>query len=172
LSYAQNVSGISAQLQERAANVDHIRSIVERWHASAQPAGTRPCPRVREVAIDAVDYTYPGRHQSALTDISLVVAHGEQIGIVGPTAAGKSTLAGIVLGLLRPDRGMVLIDGVGALRGHATVIVIAHRLSTLNSCERVAVLDGGRLTALGKPAELEAAGGYYHRALELSALRR
>jgi len=62
-------------------------------------------------------------------------------------------------------------DTIGRMRGRATVIVIAHRLSTLDACDRVAVLDDGRLAAFGPPGELAAAGGYYREALEFSGLR-
>jgi len=44
--------------------------------------------------------------------VSLRLEPGEQLGIVGPTGAGKSTLASILLGLLPPDSGRVLVDGV------------------------------------------------------------
>ncbi|MDH3752617.1 MAG: ABC transporter ATP-binding protein/permease [Acidimicrobiia bacterium] len=40
------------------------------------------------------------------------------------------------------------------LHGTATMLIIAHRLSTLVNCDRIAVLDNGRLTALGTPGQL------------------
>jgi len=48
----------------------------------------------------------------ALEDISLSVADKEFLGIIGPTGAGKSTLIQLFNGLLKPDRGRVLVDGV------------------------------------------------------------
>ena len=36
---------------------------------------------------------------------------GERIGIFGPSGGGKSTLVGLITGLLHPDRGIVVIDG-------------------------------------------------------------
>jgi energy-coupling factor transporter ATP-binding protein EcfA2 len=47
-----------------------------------------------------------------LTDVSLEVRAGEHIAVMGPAAAGKSTLAKVMDGLLLPDSGECLVDGV------------------------------------------------------------
>jgi branched-chain amino acid transport system ATP-binding protein len=48
----------------------------------------------------------------ALTDLSFDVADGEAVGIVGPNGAGKTTLFNCVLGLVAPDSGTVVFDGI------------------------------------------------------------
>jgi len=55
----------------------------------------------------------------ALDDITLSVAEKEFLGIIGPTGSGKSTLVQLFNGLLKPDRGRVLVDGVdlGGIKG-------------------------------------------------------
>lgn len=62
--------------------------------------------------IKNVSYSYPSADQSGLRDISLSIRAGEKIGLVGSTGAGKTTLADIVLGLLRPQKGCLVVDGV------------------------------------------------------------
>jgi ATP-binding cassette, subfamily B, bacterial PglK len=62
--------------------------------------------------IDCVDFTYPAAGAPALRGLSMSVRRGEAVGIIGPSGAGKSTLVDILLGLLKPDRGEVRIDGV------------------------------------------------------------
>src|SRR6185312_1485152 len=47
----------------------------------------------------------------AVDDVSFTVARGELIGLLGPNGAGKTTTVSMITGLLRPDRGEVLIDG-------------------------------------------------------------
>jgi ABC-type multidrug transport system fused ATPase/permease subunit len=45
-------------------------------------------------------------------DVSLTIKRGEIIGIIGTSGSGKSTLVDIILGLLEPEKGAVLVDGV------------------------------------------------------------
>jgi branched-chain amino acid transport system ATP-binding protein len=45
------------------------------------------------------------------SDIDLSLARGEALGIIGPNGAGKSTLFNLVTGMLRPDRGRILLEG-------------------------------------------------------------
>jgi len=63
------------------------------------------------LAVEDVYYTPPGRSQPVLRAISLALAPGEALGIVGPSAAGKSTLARLMIGAIRPDTGAVRLDG-------------------------------------------------------------
>lgn len=51
------------------------------------------------------------------------------------------------------------------LRGRVTVVVIAHRMSTIDMCDRIMVLEGGQVTALGAPDQLQASSSFYRRAL-------
>jgi branched-chain amino acid transport system ATP-binding protein len=56
----------------------------------------------------------------ALDDLSITVDEGERVGLIGPNGAGKTTFFNCVLGVLRPDRGTVLLHGedVSKLRVH------------------------------------------------------
>jgi ABC-type multidrug transport system fused ATPase/permease subunit len=78
--------------------------------------GTRakiePSGLTRGVEIDAVSFTYPGARGRALNGLTLNIAAGDFVCMMGPTGAGKSTALDILLGLLPPDAGRVLIDGV------------------------------------------------------------
>lgn len=49
--------------------------------------------------------------QSALTGINLEIPYRGLVTVTGPSGAGKSTLLDVILGLLRPDRGEMLVDG-------------------------------------------------------------
>lgn len=56
-------------------------------------------------------YIQGKEHLTILKDVSLSVAKGETVAIVGPSGSGKSTLLSIMSGLDAPDKGSVLIDG-------------------------------------------------------------
>jgi ABC-type multidrug transport system fused ATPase/permease subunit len=56
------------------------------------------------------------------------------------------------------------------LKGRVTLVIVAHRLSTLNNCDRIMVLGDGRLQAFGTSAELLGSNEFYRRAVELSRL--
>ena len=57
------------------------------------------------------------------------------------------------------------------LAAHAMVFVIAHRLSTLDICDRIMVIQDGRLVGFDTPSELETTNDFYREALVLSGLR-
>lgn len=54
--------------------------------------------------------------RAVLTDISLSVAKGEVLGLLGPNGAGKTTCFYSIMGLVRPDSGRILLDGVDITR--------------------------------------------------------
>lgn len=58
-----------------------------------------------------IGYTYPGAERPSLRGVTLSIPKGASVALMGPSGAGKTTLADILLGLLTPDQGQVLIDG-------------------------------------------------------------
>ncbi len=56
-----------------------------------------------------VDYSIAG--DTIVTDVSLTVPRGETRVILGPSGSGKSTILRLLLGLVRPDRGSIFVDG-------------------------------------------------------------
>lgn len=57
-------------------------------------------------------YRYPGAETHALQGIDFRIEPGSVVGIMGRTGSGKSTLADLILGLLKPERGEILVDGI------------------------------------------------------------
>jgi ABC-2 type transport system ATP-binding protein len=52
----------------------------------------------------------------ALDDVSIDVAHGTLAGLVGPDGAGKTTLIRLIAGLMRPEAGTLMVDGINVTR--------------------------------------------------------
>ena len=58
-----------------------------------------------------LEFAYPGQQTKALDGLSLRIAPGERVGIIGRVASGKSTLGKLLCGLYAADKGAVIIDG-------------------------------------------------------------
>jgi ATP-binding cassette subfamily B protein len=284
LGYTQSVADFNVQLQQRAVQRERIETALLAW-TPEHPTGILPSPAGPGVSFERVTLRYPGAGTAALEDVSLTIAPGELVGVIGPTGAGKSTFASLLLGLQTPTSGRVLVDGtdlreldpaswygrtawvgqdpkllkgtlaenirllrtelddaailtaaleaglgaemaswpdgmdhvigVGgatlsggqrqriaiaralagrpsvivldeptsaldvhaegtirdlleALRGEALVVVIAHRLSTLRACDRIAVIEDGQLMRIAPPQELRRDEAYFREVLALS----
>jgi energy-coupling factor transport system ATP-binding protein len=78
----------------------------------ANAPGSKPALRPSTPALEARDiwFTYPGG-PPALRGVSLSVAPGELVAVIGQNGSGKTTLARHFNGLLRPQRGQLLLDG-------------------------------------------------------------
>ena len=72
-----------------------------------------------KLEVRGVDYSYHTMEgeTKALSDISFHVNSGEFLCIVGPSGCGKSTLLSLLAGLLAPERGEILLDGVSVGKG-------------------------------------------------------
>jgi ABC-type multidrug transport system fused ATPase/permease subunit len=264
-------------VEELHQELDHLRS-----HRAT--GGDTQIDGVGVVELREVGFSYGGG-RPALIGLSARIPSGEAIGIVGPSGSGKSTLAQLLLGVLEPQHGEILIDGVplsevprsiwcrratfvpqtphlipgtiadnirffrdvprkaielaarrahvheeivamehgydrslahgGALSGGQqqrvciaralledpdvivldeptsaldvrsehligetlaelratkTVIIIAHRLSTLRGCDRLMVVQGGQLVGFDTPEQLERTNEFYGEVLRLSGL--
>jgi PrtD family type I secretion system ABC transporter len=69
-----------------------------------------PAPRGR-VSVEGMTLVPPSANKPALINVSFQLAPGELLGIVGPSAAGKSTLARALMGIWAPKMGNVRLDG-------------------------------------------------------------
>jgi len=108
-----------------AGRLDDIFSL----EPERQPGSPTPAPDSQAVAIalNEVSFSYPGDvdNPTVLQNLSLEIPAGNWIGIVGPSGAGKTTLAGLLLGLLPPSSGNLTMDGqaypeldISLLRSH------------------------------------------------------
>ena len=92
----------------RAASVrlrHMFRSIPPRVRSMALP------PPHGHITVERLAFAYPGSGASALRGITFEILPGEALAVVGPSAAGKSTLARLLVGVWPPSSGTVRLDG-------------------------------------------------------------
>lgn len=65
-----------------------------------------------KLTIQNVVWQYENQKLPVLTDVSLEILRGQSIALIGASGTGKTTLADIILGLLRPQKGTVMMDGM------------------------------------------------------------
>lgn len=70
-------------------------------------------PSFRQVlSVRHVQWKYEGQASPILADINIDIKKGESVALIGASGAGKTTLSDVMLGLLRPQRGGIYMDGI------------------------------------------------------------
>ena len=112
------LSSALAQLRFRYASTEVIyRELVALKLRPSDPlpgiAGEKVSriPFLRALTLEHVSYAYPEARRLAIDDVSIEIPKGDWVAFIGPTGAGKTTLADLVLGLLVPSAGRILLDG-------------------------------------------------------------
>ena len=93
-------------VDQRDAESAEAAAIADRLDIAVEPDGPL------HVLIEDAGYRYPDAEQDTLHAVSMDVAAGSYVAIIGPSGAGKTTLVDLILGLIAPDTGRVTIDGV------------------------------------------------------------
>lgn len=76
------------------------------------PEKVQPLDFNSALKINNITWKYPAGHEAVLRNLSLEIKKGQSVALIGPSGAGKTTLADVILGLLRPQEGQILLDGV------------------------------------------------------------
>lgn len=131
---ALSVGTFWIELQGNAAAVRRVFFFIDQPVENSGSGSSRLDAFAGAVRIEGVDFTYPDGRQ-ALKCIDLELESGQLVAIVGPTGAGKTSLAYLIPGFIRPDAGRVLFDGrdiqevdVDSLRDQVTYVFQEHML--------------------------------------------
>ena len=110
----QKVNLIQDNYQSTAANLPafiFLRSAVVEIERAREPSLGSVVPRL-DSAISVRDVSFSYSHGKVLDGVSMTLPAGAFVAVVGPSGAGKTTVADLIIGLLRPQQGEVWIDDV------------------------------------------------------------
>lgn len=287
LSYGQNLQNSFASMASLAPYVQQVEDAIGAYtHARATDGDLVP-NRVTPLALQEVGFSYAPERGNAISGVTLDLARGECLGVIGPSGSGKSTLVQLLLGLREPTQGTISVDGtplprvtrgfwtrrvsfvpqdallltgtvadnirffrdgfadaqllraaekanflndiqalpaglgthvgerggqlsggqrqrlsiaralvgdpellildeptsaldgesealirrtLSELRGQVTIVLVAHRMSTLDVCDRILVVESGRVTGLDTPANLKRSNDFYRNALAIAGM--
>ena len=111
-SPVQQISQVFDGYQQAAVGVRRIRELLHTPTSTPPAAHPQPAPRGRaRIELQNVRFSYLGGGKEALAGVSLTVAPGENVALVGQTGAGKSTLVKLVARYYDVTGGRVLVDG-------------------------------------------------------------
>jgi len=107
----KRLTAVNDQLQRGLAAAETIFSMLDQ--DAEQDSGTRSLARIEgRLAFRNVALTYPGKSVPALAGITLDIAPGETVALVGASGSGKTTLANLVPRFYDPDAGTIELDGI------------------------------------------------------------
>jgi ATP-binding cassette subfamily B protein len=107
----QQLSQTYNQVQAGAAALQKLFELLDEEPSIAERAGAVDLPVAGSLVVDDVSFGYASG-PDVLRDVSLELAPGERLALVGPTGAGKSTLAKLMVRFYDPRQGTVRYAGV------------------------------------------------------------
>ena len=126
------ISGVISELQRAAGALERLMDLLHARNEITVPVEPKRFMSKPQGAltIDGLCFAYPSRPDSlALDHVSLTVAPGENVALVGSSGAGKSTLFDLILRFYDPGAGAILLEGIDIrelnpeeLRTHIAVV--------------------------------------------------
>lgn len=84
----------------------------EAYVTGADQSEAAPMVPEASIQLENVVFQYPGKEDAALNGLTLTIPARSRVGLVGESGSGKSTAVDLLLGLILPQQGRVLVDGV------------------------------------------------------------
>ncbi len=109
----QELSQLYTTMQSAMAGGEQVLRLIDTEPSVADAPDAAEMPRVRgDVALKAVSFRYRPETPEVLHNVNLTIAAGQTMALVGPTGAGKSSIANLIARFYDATEGEVLIDGI------------------------------------------------------------
>jgi ATP-binding cassette subfamily B protein len=125
----QQLSQLYNTLQSAAASLHKLFAIIDAEPDVEESTNPTSLPTAGDLVVENITFAYAGSTKPALDNVSVTLSAGTRLALVGPTGAGKSTLAKLMARLYDPQDGSVSFGGVNLrdasmedLRGRIVVI--------------------------------------------------
>lgn len=99
-------------VSENLQNEIHDKSISYNGEDYRIKDNVEKLPVKEMISMEGITYKYPGTDKYILDKADMNIPVGKSVGIVGTSGAGKTTIVDVLLGLLEPEAGRILADGV------------------------------------------------------------
>jgi ATP-binding cassette subfamily B protein len=155
----QQFSQLFNQMQSAGAGLRKLFGLLDTPSELVMRTPGTPLPEAGDIEVDHVSFAYGSELAPVLDDVSLTIAQGERLALVGPTGAGKSTLAKLIARFYDPSAGCIRFGGVdlreaSSLSLRERIVVLAQEGFLFNTSIRENVRLG---RADASDAEVEAA---------------
>lgn len=180
-SQIQSTGSAVSLLRVVGSSIDHADQIDE--IPEMDSTGRPVYPKRHDISFDHVNFSYDKR--PILKNVNVTIPDRTTTAIIGPSGSGKTTLCSLIARFWDVDRGSICIGGTDIreytlatanvdpenedklqkameeLMRDKTILMIAHRLKTVQKADRILVLDEGRIVQNGTHAELKDTPGIY-----------
>lgn len=109
------IGGINSMVFAKPAVDAEYERLLEARNGDVKPESGEICEEKRitfndKILLKNISWKYPKSDKYILKNLNLEILKGDSIALIGASGAGKTTLADVILGLLRPEEGEILID--------------------------------------------------------------
>ncbi len=80
-----------------------------------------------KIELKGVSYKYPGSTKFVIKNVNFTIKNGESIGVIGRTGSGKSTLINLIMGIIKPSKGNLEINGINISNNVNEEALISYR---------------------------------------------
>ncbi|MFP4512398.1 MAG: ABC transporter ATP-binding protein [Acidimicrobiales bacterium] len=108
----QQLSQLFNQLQSSGAALQKLFELLDTEVDIEERPGAIDLPASGDIEVDGVSFRYSPDGEEVLADVNLTISAGERLALVGPTGAGKSTLAKLIARMYDPVGGSIRMGGV------------------------------------------------------------